>query len=338
LHTLLLGVDFRDAASTFTFGRSTAPTINMFDPAYGAPLTPPALLSRTGQDQDQTGVYAQDQMKLGGWGLTLSGRHDNVDTTTFNYLAGTSTPQTDLAYSGRAALDYLFDSGVAPYVAVARSFTPNLGTTAAGTAFVPSFGTEYEAGVKYQPTGTDILLTAAAFTMNDSNVLTADPANPLFSVQTAEETNKGLEFEAKSSLSEQINIIGSYTYDDARIAGGSPTAGNRAPQIPMNQAALWTDYTWHNGPLAGFGLGGGVRYTGNSYGDAANTLYIPSYALFDAGMHYDLVNLNPAWKGATFSVNVLNLFNKYYVTTCQSTSQCFLGNGRVVKVSMRYSW
>jgi iron complex outermembrane recepter protein len=243
-----------------------------------------------------------------------------------------------LAYSGRAALDYVFDFGVAPYVAAARSFTPNLGTTAAATAFLPSYGTEYEAGVKYQPTGADMLLTVAAFTMDESNVLTADPANPLFDIQTAQETNKGLEFEARGSLNEQISIIGSYTYEDARIAGGSPFAGNRAPQIPMNQAALWTDYTWHTGMLSGFGLGGGARYTGNNYGDSANTIYIPSYTLFDAGLHYDLVNLNPALKGATFTVNVLNLLNKYYVTTCQSTSQCFLGNGRVVKVSMRYSW
>ena len=36
------------------------------------------------------------------------------------------------------------------------------------------------------------------------------------------------------------------------------------------------------------GIGAGVRYVGESYGDAGNTFVIPSYTLFDAAMSYDL--------------------------------------------------
>jgi len=338
LHTLLLGIDYRHATSDFKFGMTAAPPINAFDPVYGATLTTPPLLSFTGQHQDQTGLYAQDQVRLGGWGLTVSGRHDDVGTRTFNYLAGTDSPQTDQAYSERAALNYVFAFGLAPYIAAARSFTPNLGTNFAGAALLPSFGTEYEAGVKYQPNSTNILLTAAAYTMDESNVLTADPAHVGFNMQTAQEVMKGLEFEAKASLTERLDIVGSYTYNDGRITGTSPYAGNRANQVPLNQAALWADYTLHDGPLAGLGFGAGARYIGNSWGDQANTIYIPSYTLYDAAIQYDLVYLNPAWKGATLNVSVQNILNTYYVSSCQSLSQCFLGDGRVVKVAMRYSW
>jgi iron complex outermembrane receptor protein len=339
LHTALLGVDYRHATSDFSFGSVAASPINVFNPTYGAALTTPPLLSHTGQRQDQTGIYAQDQMRLGGWGLTLSGRHDEVDTATLNFLTGTNTPQNDYANSGRAALNYVFDFGLAPYIATARSFQPNLGTTFAGTPFLPSYGTDYEVGVKYQPTGLNLLLTAAAYTMDQTSVLAADPLHVGFNVQTGQVRVQGVEFEAKTSLTDRLNVIGSYTYNDAVITGGAPAfIGNRVPSVPLNQAALWTDYALHEGPLAGLGFGGGVRYTGNSFGDQANTLYIPAYTLFDAALHYDLVNLYPALKGATLAVNVLNLFNTYYVSSCQSLSQCYLGNGRVVKVSMRYTW
>jgi iron complex outermembrane receptor protein len=339
LHTGLVGIDFRRATSDFNFGYASAPSINVFAPIYGAPLATPVLLSSTGQRQDQVGLYAQDQMKLGGWGLTVSGRHDVVDTTTLDFLHGTTTLQDDTALSGRAGLNYLFDFGLAPYVATARSFQPNLGTTYAGVPFAPSFGTEYETGIKYQPTGTNLLMTAAAYTMDEQNVLTPDPAHVGFSTQTGQVRVQGVEFETKASVTDRLDVIGSYTYTDARITAGTPAyIGNRLPPVPLNQAAFWADYTLHEGTLSGFGFGGGARYIGNSYGDQANTLYIPSYTLFDAAAHYDLVNLDPALKGATLAVNALNLFNKYYVSSCQSLSQCYLGNGRVVKASLRYAW
>ena len=56
----------------------------------------------------------------------------------------------------------------------------------------------------------------------------------------------------------------------------------------LDQAALWAKYTWYDGPVAGLGIGGGVRYVGESYGDNANTFLIPAYTLFDATVSYRL--------------------------------------------------
>ena len=36
-------------------------------------------------------------------------------------------------------------------------------------------------------------------------------------------------------------------------------------------------YTWYDGLVAGLGIGGGVRYVGESFGDSANTILIPDY-------------------------------------------------------------
>ena len=37
----------------------------------------------------------------------------------------------------------------------------------------------------------------------------------------------------------------------------------------LDQASLWGKYTWYDGPLAGLGLGAGVRYVSDTYGDAS---------------------------------------------------------------------
>jgi iron complex outermembrane recepter protein len=108
--------------------------------------------------------------------------------------------------------------------------------------------------------------------------------------------------------------------------------------MPMNQAALWADYTFQQGKLTGFGGGGGVRYIGDSYGDAANTILIPSYTLFDATLHYDLSYLDARLRGIKLALNATNLFDKYYVATCQSLNACFVGSGRTVTGSIRYTW
>jgi iron complex outermembrane receptor protein len=69
--------------------------------------------------------------------------------------------------------------------------------------------------------------------------------------------------------------------------------GKRPLGIPTQMASAWGDYTFHDGPLAGFGFAAGVRYVGSTYGDAANTILIPDNFLVDAAIHYDLGALSP---------------------------------------------
>jgi iron complex outermembrane recepter protein len=340
-HTLLFGVDYRRLNSELDMRVGNAPPIDLYNTVYGAPIAFPATRTNySGQRQDQTGVYMQDQIALGGWRLTLSGRHDWVTTDTLNFLRNTRQSQDDSALTGRVGLNYIFDSGVAPYVAYATSFQPTLGVTQAQTPFQPTTAEQVEIGVKYAPPGTNLLVTAALFDITQENVTTPDPTNPLFNVQTGAARSRGGELEVTASLAEGLNLVGSYSYTDTEV-----TKTNIANQLgkqliiqPINQAALWVDYTVQQGQLAGFGLGGGVRYIGDSYGDAANIIPIPGYTLLDATIHYDLSYLDPKLRGVKLAVNAQNLFDKYYVSWCNSLNSCFLGSGRVVTGSVRYTW
>lgn len=339
-HDALLGLDYRYFTSDLHEGFANAPPINLYNTVYGAPIAMPAITISNGQVQNQTGLYLQDQIALGRWRLTLSGRHDWVGTDTFDAIKGTVQSQNDSAFSGRAGLNYVFDFGLSPYVAYASSFQPTTGVGANGSAFQPTTSKQVEVGTKYQPVGTNLLLTAALFNIDQQNVLTPDPSNVLFNVQTGEARSRGAEFEATASLTEGLKLTGSYTYTDTDVTKTNTASqlGKHLIVMPMNEAALWADYTFQRGQLAGFGAGGGVRYIGDSYGDAANTILIPGYTLFDAAVHYDLSYLDTRLRGVKLAINATNLFNKYYVAWCNTLNSCFLGSGRTVMGSIRYTW
>lgn len=339
-HDILLGLDYRYFTSDLHEGFANAPPINLYNTVYGAPISMPAITISNGQVQNQTGLYAQDQIALDHWRLTLSGRHDWVGTDTFDAIKGTLQSQNDGAFSGRAGLNYVFDFGLSPYVAYSNSFQPTTGVGANGAAFRPTTSRQVEIGAKYRPVGTNLLLTAALFNIDQQNVLTPDPSSVLFSVQTGAARSRGAEVEATASLADGLNLTGSYTYTDTAVTKTNTPSqlGKHLTVMPMNQAALWVDYTLQQGQLAGFGAGGGVRYIGDSYGDAANTILIPGYTLFDAAIHYDLSHLDTRLRGVKLAVNASNLFNKYYVAWCNTLNSCFLGSGRTVMGSIRYTW
>ncbi|HWB50396.1 MAG TPA: TonB-dependent siderophore receptor [Stellaceae bacterium] len=338
-HTALFGLDYRWDDGRTQRGIGAAPPLDIFNPVYGAAITPPAITFSTGQNQDQIGTYLQDQIALDRWRLTLSGRHDWLDTTTNDFIAGTRQGQDNRAFSGRAGLNYVFDLGLSPYVSFAHSFQPTIGTDFSGAPFQPTTADQYEAGVKYRPLGPNLAMNAAAYHLTEQNALTADGAHVGFQTQAGEIRVQGIELDATANLTDGLNLIAAYTYTDAQnTKGAASTIGKQVIDVPRHAASLWVDYTQPTGPWRGFGGGGGIRYFGDTYGDAANTLRIPDYTLVDATLHYDLGQLRPELAGAKLTLNASNLFDKRYVTNCTSLSACYYGTARTVTVALRYSW
>jgi iron complex outermembrane receptor protein len=333
-HVLLAGVDYRrakdDYASAFDFNVAG---LDVFAPVYGSPVTVPAYTSHTMQTQAQLGVYLQDQIKLGRWGITLGGRQDHVKTDTDNVIGASSAHQIDDAFSGRVGVNYLFDNGLAPYVSWSHSFQPTVGTDFAGKAFEPTTGDQYEAGLKYQPVGGNGLLTLSAYQITQQNSLTIDPNHTLYQVQQGETRLRGIELEGRWNIGRNLALYGDYTYSDSKVTRTNdlPSLGKQIALLPKQQASLGADYTIVGGPLAGLGFGGGVRYVGEHYGDIYNDWKTPSYTLLDAAVHYDTGN----WR---FQLNAMNLTDKEYVSVCNSAYWCYYGYARTVTASARYRW
>ncbi|MGE2092014.1 ferrichrome porin FhuA [Escherichia coli] len=334
-HTLLTGVDFmrmrNDIDSWFGYAGSVAPSdiynLDRSDFDFGAhpdPSGPYRVLLK----QKQTGLYVQDQAQWDKVLVTLGGRYDWAEQSSFNRDYGNKSDRDDKQFTWRGGVNYLFDNGVTPYFSYSESFEPASLTDANGDLFAPSKGKQYEVGVKYVPEDRPIVLTGALYQLTKTNNLMADPNNPNFSIEGGEIRARGVELEAKAALSASVNVLGSYTYTDAEYTTDTTYKGNTPAQVPKHMASLWADYTFFDGPLSGLTLGTGGRYTGSSYGDPANSFKVGSYTVVDALVRYDLARVGMA--GSNVALHVNNLFDREYVASCFNTYGCFWGAERQV--------
>ncbi|KVX62865.1 TonB-dependent siderophore receptor [Burkholderia stagnalis] len=344
-HTLLLGFQYNRQTSTDSEWIAAAPTLNIYNPVY-TPVTSAVFAdpSTTGRTDTYTtmntfGVYAQDQIRWNRWTLTLGGREDWVNMRQDDRAGGTQSKADVTAFTGRVGLTYQGDYGLSPYVSYATSFNPLIGVKMFGGGLpLPTRGKQVELGLRWQPPGKNLMLNAAIYQINQTNVLTPtptslDPQNTT-SVQTGEVRSRGIELSATGKVTPNLSIIASYVYQDVKNVKANDASLDKWPvdiPRPRQMASLWADWTWHTGPLAGFGLGGGVRYQSASAGAQDNSLSVASYTLYDAAIHYDTRN----WR---FAVNATNLFNRHYISGCQSSSVCLFGNERTVVATAKYNW
>jgi iron complex outermembrane recepter protein len=319
--SLLVGVDYRRYVLASFFGFSSAPQIDLFNPDHNQTITTPAIAYAYGATkQDQIGLYAQDEIKLDRWILTLNGREDIVNSI------NSGETQDDRKFSYRVGLNYLFPIGLAPYISYATSFQPTPGADFFGHPFVPTNGNQIEGGLKFEPRnmphGVKLFATAAVYDLKQDNVLTNDDAHAFFQVQAGRVEVKGVELEAVARINERLSLNASYSYTDSQV--DNPGAPKTELTItPRHKASVFADYTFQTGMLAGFGAGVGYRYISSTFGDAANLWRDPGYGLVDMVVHYDIAK----WR---FSVDASNLFDKRYISQCSSEIDCFYGLSRKV--------
>lgn len=343
-HTILTGVDITWTRFRASSGTGTAPPLNMLIPNYGGYIAPVALTSLASQRQMQTGVYVQDQIRLGGWTLTVGGRHDWVstktETTDLTTATLTSAQQDDRAFSGRVGLSYKTPFGLVPYVSFSTAFSPNIGwNKTTQSTFKSTTSVQQEIGVKYLLPDTNIMLTAALFNVDQKNGIFYEVINGInMQVQRGKLRSRGVELEAVASLDNGVSFAASYTYTELKVLEGpSTTVGKYVSSVPLHTASLWTNYKLPTDSVL-YGLSGGVgaRLTSSSYGDDKNSLKNSARAVFDASLRFDFEAVSPQLKGVSLQVNATNLFNRRD-TTCTS-GYCYPDPGRTVLGSLKYTW
>ncbi|MET0268401.1 MAG: TonB-dependent siderophore receptor [Duganella sp.] len=311
-HKLLLGVDYLHYKQTGSAGYPAATQIDVYNPVYtGFTFNDLSLLAAN--TQKQNGLYVQDQMHLTSkLLLTVGLRHDRAR----NETEGAQT-QRSSATTRRAGLMYLSDSGVSPYVSYSESFTP-VANSAQGQVFKPLRGEQWEAGVKYEPVGRNLSLSAAAYRWKEKNQLVA--ITPVLSAQLDSTSARGVELEARGQVAKGLELIAHYNYIDL---------DKQLNGIPSQQTSLWTKYSFAAAGVTGLSAGAGVRYM-NSFRDGSAPT-TPDVTLVDALLAWD----SPSWRVA---LNVNNLGNKTYVATCLSRGDCWFGAQRNAVLSATYRW
>ncbi|WP_369833713.1 ferrichrome porin FhuA [Cronobacter dublinensis] len=339
-HTLLTGVDYSRMRNDINADYGTASALNMLDPQYGNPDVNVNFLYDVINRQEQTGLYVQDQAQWNKWVMTLGGRYDFAKTSTYTRSSGALAEINDQQFTWRGGINYLFDNGVSPYFSYSESFEPVSGSSASGKPFDPSRGKQYETGVKYVPKDMPVVLTAAVYQLTKDKNLTADLANPGFSSQGGEIRSRGIELEAKAAVSANVNVTAAYSFTDAKYTHDAVFEGKRPAEVPRNMASLWADYTFHDTALSGLTIGAGGRYVGNTvsyyaYGDNKDKPFnVASYTVADAMVKYDLARLG--LPGSSVALNVNNLFDREYVSSCYKDYACYWGAERQVTATATF--
>jgi iron complex outermembrane receptor protein len=329
-HQLLLGIDLGRLDNSLQFtGREGAP-IDLFNPIYGRP--PGAITSRidTNTVTDELGIVVQDQVTIAdNLKLLLSGRFDAFQQTNKDFLATTETSQSGSAFNPRVGIVYQPISPISLYANYSQSFEPAIGQAFDGSDFKPTRGTQFEVGVKAD-LNTRLSTTLALYQITQSNVLTDDPDNIGFSVQTGEQRSRGVELSLAGQILPGWNIFASYAYNDARVTQDNfIPVGNRVQRTTPHAASLWTTYEIQRGDLKGLGAGLGLFYVGDRAGDTGNTFEVPSYFTTDAAIFYKRNQFRVA-------LNIKNLFNVDYFENAFNRTR--VSDGAPFTVQGTISW
>lgn len=335
-HTLLAGLDWQTRKTKYDWLFGSVAGLDAFSPVYGADSLTGAYQRNNTRTLDQLGLYLQDQLALDNWRVTLGGRQDWASTTNLNRLTNVEHGEQRQKLTKRAGLLYLFDNGVAPYVSYSESFNPSLYVDAYDRPLKPTEGVEYEAGIKVQPPGRREMYSAALFTIDQKNVAVMDPVTFVYS-PAGTIRSRGVELEARLPVSDHLKLSLGYTFTDAKYAQ-SPNGneGNTATQVPKHMASVWGDYSFAGlgDALGGLTLGGGVRFVGSSFADRANTTKVASYTVVDLSARYDLAAIGVS--DTDVRLNVTNLFDSTYLTSCYELSNCYYGEERTITGTLHY--
>jgi len=306
-----VGLELSYYKYSYDFLSGSIGDLDIFNPVYGAPA--PTDLSRSNEEYggDTIAVYFQNLVELTPQiKLLAGGRFDTVDSVYRDVETGTVYDETsDSKFSPRLGLVYQPTDSTSIYASWTNSFNPQIfGKTRNNEPFKPETAEQFEVGIKQEFLNKRLSATLAYFDITKKNVLTTDPEDDNFSIQTGEQKSRGVELDVVGEILPGWKIIGTYTYTDANISqdNNSSLVNNRLVGVPYNSASLWTTYELQQGNLQGLGLGLGVVYVGEREASLPNNLKIPSYVRTDASIFYKRDN----WRAA---LNFKNLFDtKYY--------------------------
>lgn len=327
-HKVLFGVDYRGLYARSSVGGGFDPTpFDLYAPVYTS-VDLPMLARGPNVQQTQTGLYAQDQIRLGPWLATLGVRQDYAITR----YTGADSDRS--ATTGRVSLMYETPFGFNPYMVWAQSFNP--------VYFSPTYGGSnclngpcqdqrgeiYEIGFKYTPVQ-GLAINGAIYDTVERNRLAAsnDPSNPFASTQIGQVRIRGAEIEVIGKVTPDFDVIASYSHINAKVERGD-NVGKSVEGVPANQASLWGKYRLGALGLRDVTVGAGVRYIGEST-EETNTYTIPAYTLFDMMVAYDPGPFR-------LQLNVNNVGDERYVAACYARGDCYYGIGRTVVGTATY--
>jgi catecholate siderophore receptor len=182
-----------------------------------------------------------------------------------------------------------------------------------------------EVGFKWNITP-KLLYTAAVYQLDRTGVPVTDPTNPAFQIPNGTHKIQGFETELTGYVTDAWQSKMGYAYTNARIANdlsATIVAGNVVQLVPLHQVAWWNKYQLTPQWAASLGM----IYFSDSYASSDDTVKLPAFVRFDAGVFY---TINKTWRA---QLNVENIFNKGYWASADGNNNISPGQPRTFRLS-----
>jgi iron complex outermembrane receptor protein len=190
-----------------------------------------------------------------------------------------------------------------------------------GESLAPRSSTQYEIGAKMGLGGLYATLAAYHIERPGEGILPSGEFGYL-----GEQRHQGVEFTLNGEVTPGLRLISGLAYTDAELGTGASVPG--VPEFTAN-----ADVEWDLPFVPGITLTGRVLHTGEQFVDAANTLEIDSWTVFDLGARYVFAAGDTP---ITLRLAVENVGNEaYWASAFDTFSNALLqGRPRTVRASI----
>lgn len=279
------------------------------------------VLSR-GSETVQKALFASDTVDVGGgWSVLLGARYNDFENKG-SYHTHPVTPTYAVMFKPNAAWT-LYASYVESLEAGSRVGTYYLN---AGDVLDPTISKQLEVGAKVESSRWSG--NVAAFRLErGANIDRLTDAGRLL-VQDGITLYEGIEASADVRVTDALTIGGGATWLDPTYDKLSPSSASQQGNRTVG-AARWSGVlhaSWQLPWVDGLEAYAAGRYYGDVWYDADNTLKLPDYTLFNAGVGY---RMQAAGHAVTWRGSVENLTNRRY------WSNAGVGLPRTFAVSVR---
>jgi iron complex outermembrane receptor protein len=310
-HNFLVGLELSSNQFQSSFFRGNITNLDIFNPVYGAQ---PENIRRTYVGEyggENIALYLQNLIEITpNLKFLAGGRFDWVNSyDRYTDDPDLNTKNSDSEFSPRLGIVYQPTDTTSIYASWTNSFNPQyFGRNRNNEPFKPETSEQFEIGIKQNFLDNRLSATLAFFEITKNNVLTPDPVDTDFSVQTGEQKSRGVELDVVGEISPGWKIIATYAYTDASVSkdNNSDLLNDQLVGVPYHSASLWTTYEFQQGNVQGLGLGLGLVYAGKREASLPNQIKIPSFLRTDASVFYKKNN----WRAALNFKNLLD--TKYY--------------------------
>lgn len=195
----------------------------------------------------------------------------------------------------------------------------------------PQVSKQKEVGIKTELYGGRITAGSSLFEI-EQDLSYVDPATNIFGYNGLRR-HRGIEFSLAGELWEGGRLSSSALFMDPKaLDTGNANFDDKIPSgVARNQATLWIDQKL---PIAGLSAQFGTRYSSRRAVNADNSVFAPSWTVFDIGMRYATKIQN---HNVNLGLQVLNVTDKEYFVETGSGLLNF-GLTRTVRAQMQFEF